>query len=100
MLTTIIFLAIITPVFIYILLPLMRQDDKWAVQSSRVDETLAALKEQKEACLRAIKDIEFEYASGKINEEDYRGLKEHYTLKAAELIEEIERRTGGRSSAA
>ncbi len=86
--TIFIFLAVGILVFIYILLPLMKPVQVWVETS----ESRAALKEKKESYLRAIKDINFEYASAKINEEDYKELKHYYSLKAAETIKEIEER--------
>lgn len=75
----------------YILVPFMKPGQAWLRTSSEEDESIASLKAKKDSFLRAIKDIDFEYASKKINEEDYRDLKNHYSLKAAEMIKKLEK---------
>jgi hypothetical protein len=47
--------------------------------------------EQKQAVLRALKDLEFERAVGKISEEDYQDLRERYREKARAVLQNLDR---------
>ncbi len=53
-------------------------------------EILEKLVEQKDLYLSEIKDIEFDYGLGKLNEKDYQQLLKEYKLKAASVIEKID----------
>jgi hypothetical protein len=46
----------------------------------------AALLDEKKSLLRAIKDLEYEHAVGKIGEEDFRRLDQAYRLRAKEVL--------------
>jgi hypothetical protein len=46
--------------------------------------------EQKRAVLRALKDLEYERAVGKINEADYANLAEHYRSEAKRLLRAVD----------
>jgi len=54
--------------------------DAYALGAPRVEE------EQKQAVLRALKDLEFERSVGKISEEDYRELVARYRAEAKRLL--------------
>lgn len=54
-------------------------------------ELLEILVEQKELYLSEIKDIEFDYGLGKLSDKDYQQLLQEYKLKAASVIEKIEK---------
>lgn len=51
----------------------------------------SAEEEQKRAVLRALKDLEYERAVGKINEADYASLAEHYRNEAKRLLRAVDR---------
>ncbi len=51
----------------------------------------SAEEEQKRAVLRALKDLEYERAVGKISDEDYTGLAEHYRAEAKRLLRAVDR---------
>lgn len=60
-----------------------------------LDEALSlgapsAEEEQKRAVLRALKDLEYERAVGKINEEDYTALAQHYRTEAKRLLRAVD----------
>ena len=50
----------------------------------------SAEEEQKRAVLRALKDLEYEHAVGKINAEDYANLSEHYKGEAKRLLRAVD----------
>ena len=60
-----------------------------------LDEALSlgapsAEEEQKRAVLRALKDLEYERAVGKINDADYANLAEHYRNEAKRLLRAVD----------
>lgn len=50
----------------------------------------SAEEEQKRAVLRALKDLEYERAVGKINDDDYTHLAEHYRNEAKRLLRAVD----------
>lgn len=61
-----------------------------------LDEALSlgapsAEEEQKQAVLRALKDLEYERSVGKISEDDYRELSQHYRTEAKTLLLLVDR---------
>ncbi len=69
--------------------PLLRPQERW-LNVVEHGATRRALEAEKESYLRAIKDIEFEHASNKINDRDYAELRKHYGAKAAKVIHDLE----------
>ena len=55
------------------------------------DDKLTALLERKDATLKAIKDLEFDYRVGKIDDEDYQRLDQHLRRQAIGLIQQVEK---------
>jgi hypothetical protein len=61
-----------------------------------LDEALSlgapsAEEEQKRSVLRALKDLEYERAVGKINEDDYNSLAQHYREEAKRLLRAVDK---------
>jgi hypothetical protein len=54
----------------------------------------SAEEEQKRAVLRALKDLEYERAVGKIGDEDYASLAEHYRTEAKRLLRVVDKDLG------
>jgi hypothetical protein len=54
----------------------------------------SAEEEQKRAVLRALKDLEYERAVGKISDEDYASLAEHYRGEAKRLLRAVDADSG------
>jgi hypothetical protein len=50
----------------------------------------SAEEEQKRSVLRALKDLEYERAVGKINDADYENLAEHYRSEAKRLLRAVD----------
>ncbi len=48
------------------------------------------LQERKEAALIALHDVDFEYAAGKMTEEDFNELRKHYKEDAVTVLREID----------
>lgn len=61
-----------------------------------VEETdVSALTAQKERVLEAIRDLDMDFATGKLSEADYRGLRAHYVAEAATTLETLDRTNVG-----
>ena len=58
---------------------------------SEDDDRLADLVARKESVLRAIKETEFDYHTGKLSEEDYARYDERLRRQAISLIQQIEK---------
>jgi hypothetical protein len=54
----------------------------------------SAEEEQKRSVLRALKDLEYERTVGKINEEDYAALAQHYRNEAKRLLRAVDKDLG------
>jgi hypothetical protein len=52
--------------------------------------TLAELREEKRRVLRAIKELEFDHAMGKLSDEDFRQVGDRYRLRAIEVIRQLD----------
>ncbi len=55
------------------------------------DDKLTELLERKDTTLKAIKDLEFDYRVGKIDEEDYQRMDQRLRRQAIGLIQQIEK---------
>lgn len=63
--------------------------EKWEI--SAVDSKLNKLNAIKDSMYKAIKDVDFENAEGKLSEKDYNELRGYYKEKAVMTIKEIEK---------
>lgn len=72
-------------IFVYLIWPLLRgENDHFPV--------LDDLREQrrKDKVLEALRDLEYEHETGKINDQDYRELRDHYLNRAVDLFDQEE----------
>ncbi|MFQ6046321.1 MAG: zinc ribbon domain-containing protein [Gemmatimonadales bacterium] len=63
------------------------------LQTDPSDSEQARLLREKEGIYAAIKDLQFEYRTGKLSEEDYAQLQKGYRAKALTVIKELDERT-------
>jgi tetratricopeptide (TPR) repeat protein len=90
----IIFGVIFAGALSYVIIPLLGRKVSWVDAEDPDDERIREYELEKKINLKALKDIEFELASGKINEEDYQELKDHYLRKVSRIMGRIEDLTG------
>ena len=57
---------------------------------SGVNEALGELIHKKEVVYTSIKDLDFDYRTGKLSEDDYKELKERYELEALHILKDID----------
>lgn len=55
-------------------------------ETGAVASQLAELREDKRRLLRAIKELEFDHAMGKLSDEDFREIGDRYRLRAIEVL--------------
>ena len=84
--TIIILLCIISAAFAAS--PFMSGKKEWI--SSGTDKRLDKKITEKESFLQAIKDVEFEFAEGKLTEKDYHELRDFYKEKAIQATKTID----------
>jgi hypothetical protein len=75
-------------------------DTKLSAEDAFAMGAPSAEEEQKRAVLRAIKDIEFEHAVGKLSDEDYRALDARYRAEAKRLLRVLDERAAPERSRA
>jgi ribosomal protein L40E len=68
--------------------PLLRQD--WEEEEVTVPEELQELYRRKESTYSALKELEFDYKTGKLSEADFTELDTKYRAEAIELLEAID----------
>ncbi len=54
------------------------------------NEALGELIHKKEAVYTSIKDLDFDYRTGKLSEDDYKELKEKYEVEALHILKDID----------
>ncbi|NOZ26403.1 MAG: hypothetical protein GXO94_09995 [Nitrospirae bacterium] len=97
-----VFVIIASAALVYAFMPLMRERQVWQEVPDSRNERVKSLEQEKASFLKALKDIEFEFASNKINNDDYEKLRNHYRLKVAEVMKQLgqekEKQGGGEST--
>jgi hypothetical protein len=91
-------LLLVAAILIYIGWPLYRPETA-AVTAVGEGDDYHKLLYKKDASLMAIKDLEFDYKTGKIDEDDYRELKKSFESNAVAILKAIDQvKKGGNVS--
>ena len=85
MIPVILFIFVILAIF-YLILPY----GKRYLWKYGIGADTLKLQERKEAALIAMHDVDFEYAAGKMTEEDFNELRKHYKEEAVSVLREID----------
>jgi hypothetical protein len=83
-------LLILLAAALYILPPLLRRDCRPTADSWR---TLADAASRRDAAYEALADLEIDYLSGKVSQDDFARLKRQYQKTAVGALRELESRT-------
>ncbi|HXH09440.1 MAG TPA: tetratricopeptide repeat protein [Alphaproteobacteria bacterium] len=70
--------------------PIIRRDWTYAPEQREGLARVAELRAEKERWLRAIKDLEFDLASGKLSPEDYTAMRATYDSRAVAVLRELD----------
>lgn len=71
--------------------PLLREETAEAQGAILTDSDFSELLTRRDAAYMALKDLDFDYRTGKIDEGDYQALKAELETEALSLLERIER---------
>lgn len=82
--------AILLGAALYIGRPLLAQRQGDMLNDEFAETPMQHLMVRKDSIYTAMKDLEFDYTTGKMSEEDYAGLREKFTVEAAEVLREID----------
>jgi cytochrome c-type biogenesis protein CcmH len=74
----------------YLGYPILRRDRSYAPGQLDGIAMAQELREEKDNLLRAIKDLEFDLASGKLSNEDYSALRSKYEARAMAVFQELD----------
>lgn len=88
--TTPLFFFALAAFVVFTLLPLFKPWKPLLEDMAEGDRQVHALERKRAESLRALKDLEFERATGKLSDGDYEELKDFYTRKAAESLQALE----------
>ncbi|MCF6179738.1 MAG: hypothetical protein L3J63_10175 [Geopsychrobacter sp.] len=80
-------LIIVGLLLAYTLFPLAKPAELLIIDEGPLVRRRKALEQEKKNNLKAIKDIDFELATGKISEEDHQELRTLFSLKVADALE-------------
>ena len=89
---TIIIVAIVITLgtVVYLGFPIIRRDRTYAPDQLDGLAVVQALRAEKDTLLGAIKDLEFDLASGKLSSEDYRAMRSKYEARAMDVLQELD----------
>ncbi|MDR5694136.1 MAG: zinc ribbon domain-containing protein [Armatimonadota bacterium] len=83
-------LALIVLVGVYIAWPIVTASPRPRASKYIQESPLDALLREKEATLAAIKELEFDYQTGKLSAEDYQDLRARYEAKAVTILRALD----------
>ena len=82
-------------VILFVMMPVLRGD--WAALE-RSDDEVTEVDARKQAALRGLRDAEYDYRSGKLDEADFQALKSDLARQALEAMEEEEESAAGHAA--
>jgi cytochrome c-type biogenesis protein CcmH/NrfG len=87
---TILFVVIILGTVAYLGYPIVRRDRSYAPAPLDGLAMVQELRAEKDTLLGAIKDLEFDLASGKLSNDDYNALRSRYEARAMDVLQELD----------
>jgi cytochrome c-type biogenesis protein CcmH len=88
---TIIAIVITLGTVAYLGYPIVRRDQTYAPDQTDGVALLQDLRGEKDSVLRAIKDLEFDLASGKLSPADYSAMRSKYEARAMDIMQDLDR---------
>jgi cytochrome c-type biogenesis protein CcmH len=79
----------------YLGYPILRRDRTYAPDSSAGLAMVQELRAEKDSILGAIKDLEFDLASGKLSNADYDAMRSKYEARAIAILQELDAQEAG-----
>jgi cytochrome c-type biogenesis protein CcmH/NrfG len=87
---TIIAIVITLGTVVYLGYPIIRRDRTYAPDQTDSLAMVQELRAEKDTALGAIKDLEFDLASGKLSNEDYSAMRSKYEARAMDIIQDLD----------
>jgi hypothetical protein len=84
--------AVVIAVAVFVLWPLLRSQRQIAVS---VPARIADLQARRQYLVQAIRDVDFDHASGKMLDEEYQETRGKYVREAAIVLRDLEKEAGG-----
>ncbi len=93
-------LALLIATLLFIAYPLYRRDSAVVSGQTLTESDYSDLLYRKEAAYTALIDLEFDYKTGKIDDNDYKTMKSSMETEAIDLLKRVDDHEKGRSSRA
>jgi cytochrome c-type biogenesis protein CcmH/NrfG len=90
MIITIMAIVIALGTVAYLGYPIIRRDRQYAPDQLDGLAMVQELRVEKDTVLQAIKDLEFDLASGKLSDQDYSAMRSKYEARAMDIIQELD----------
>jgi hypothetical protein len=91
---------ILMGIAVFVSTPLLQARTGRLFKDQFAEAPMHHLLSRKDSIYMAIKDLEFDYSTGKLSEEDYQELREKFALEASDVLREIDELSKGGSTAA
>ncbi|MFQ6059046.1 MAG: zinc-ribbon domain-containing protein [Anaerolineae bacterium] len=99
MATVLIAFGLAVLIMAFIAYPLFRRATPWTGEVAEEENPLGDLLTQRDATYMAIKDLDLDYAMGKLSEEDYRSLRAQYTAQGVSILQALDQQAEARVEA-
>ncbi len=76
--------------FIFIIYPFFKKNSGLSIAGAVADDKLQALHSRRDTAYSMLKELEFDFQSGILTEEDYKDLEARYKGKAISILREID----------
>ncbi|MCS6859149.1 MAG: hypothetical protein NZT92_02375 [Abditibacteriales bacterium] len=86
LLTGLIFIAVAG----YVLYPLLRRPSRAERWEAQLNGAVGSLQEQRDAIYAALKELDFDFQTGKLSSEDYESLRSRYRQRAVAILQQID----------
>jgi hypothetical protein len=83
---------------VFVSAPLLQARTGRLFKDQFVESPMHHLLSRKDSIYMAMKDLEFDYSTGKLSEEDYHDLREKFAVEAGEVLREIDETAKGESA--
>ncbi|HSF32593.1 MAG TPA: tetratricopeptide repeat protein [Candidatus Tectomicrobia bacterium] len=90
MIITVVAILVTLGTVAYLGYPIVRRDRSYAPDQLDGFALAAELRAEKDSLLQAIKDLEFDLASGKLSHADYSAMRSKYELRAMAVLEKLD----------
>jgi rubrerythrin len=81
---------IFTAVAGYVLYPLLRRPPPTKTSDAKMNGAVGSLMEQRDAIYAALKELDFDFQTGKLSSEDYESLRQEYRQQAVAVLQQID----------